>query len=280
MCSKVGLKFSLKGKKPFYRIIIIVSFILTSLCAMLRKTLSFLMIVSLAASCSTGHPATSVLYRDYRIEKDTKKDSSLIHFLEPYSASLNASMNEVIGFSNSNLSARQPESALGNFMADCMKEMAEKKFMTNVDAGFMNQGGIRSYIPKGNITVGKIFELMPFDNLVVLQKLSGTVLQDFLDKAAADGGWPVSKGVTMQIKNKKAVAVMINGKPLVANASYTIANSDYIANGGSDCDMLRGIPQVSKGYLLRDALIGYVKDLTKQGKPLDAEIENRVTNVN
>jgi 2',3'-cyclic-nucleotide 2'-phosphodiesterase (5'-nucleotidase family) len=247
---------------------------------MLQKSFSILMIVSLTVSCSTGHPATSVVYQDYRIEKGAKTDSSFIRFLEPYATSLNASMNQVIGFSNDNLSAKQPESALGNLMADCMKEMAEKKFMVKVDAGFMNQGGIRSYIPKGNITVGKIFELMPFDNLVVLQKLNGAVLQAFLDKAAADGGWPVSKGITMKIKDKKAIAVMINGKPLEANASYTIANSDYIANGGSDCDMLRGIPQSSKGYLLRDALIEYVKDQTKQGKPLEDKIENRVINVN
>ena len=43
----------------------------------------------------------------------------------------------------------------------------------------MNHGGIRSYIPKGNITTGKIFELMPFDNLIVLQEVKGSVLQQF-----------------------------------------------------------------------------------------------------
>jgi len=144
----------------------------------------------------------------------------------------------------------------------------------------MNQGGIRSYIPKGNITVGKIFELMPFDNLVVLQDVKGSVLQEFLDKTAGEGGWPVSTGITMSIKEKKAVQVLIGGKPLDANATYTIANSDYVANGGSDCEMLRKIPKMDKGYLFRDALLEYVAELTKQGKPVESKIENRVTNVN
>ena len=231
-------------------------------------------------SCSSTNQSTSLSFRDYRIEKQNTVDSGLVKMLQPYATTMNASMNKVIGFASINLNAKQPESGLGNFMADCMKLMAEKKFNRKVDAGFINQGGIRSYIPKGNITVGKIFELMPFDNLVVLQEVKGSVLQRFLDKTAADGGWPVSTGLTMDIKEKKAVQVQIDGKLLDENATYIIANSDYVANGGSDCEMLRKIPKLDKGYLLRDALIEYVTELTKQGKPVDSKIENRVTNVN
>ncbi len=239
----------------------------------------FLILVLFSASCVTSYQTTSLNFQDYRVEKGSAVDSSIVKMLQPYSVTLNATMNKVIGFSNNYLAAKQPESALGNFMADCMKLMAEKKFDKKVDAGFMNQGGIRSYIPKGNITVGKIYELMPFDNLIVLQELKGSVLQQFLDKTAADGGWPVSVGLSMGIKDKKAVQVMINGKALDPNETYVIANSDYIANGGSDCDMLRKIPKQDKGYLMRDALIEYVTTFTNQGKPLDYTIENRVTNV-
>lgn len=247
---------------------------------MRRNPTPLLIAVLFVFSCSTPHQSSSLIYNDYRIEKQLKPDSTLVMMLQPYSRTMNASMNKVIGFSSNNLNAKQPESGLGNFMADCMRLMGEKKFGRKVDAGFMNQGGIRSYIPKGNITVGKIFELMPFDNLVVLQEVRGSVLQQFLDKIAADGGWPVSAGVMMGIKEKKAVQVLINGKPLDEKATYIIANSDYVANGGSDCEMLRKIPKIDKGYLFRDALIEYVIDLTKQGQPVDSKIENRVTNVN
>ncbi|MES2005460.1 MAG: 5'-nucleotidase C-terminal domain-containing protein [Bacteroidota bacterium] len=234
----------------------------------------------LTVACSSSQQTTALSYKDYRIEKDLKPDSGLVKMLQPYAGSLNATMNKVIGFSNNNLSAKQPESGLGNFMADCIRIMAEKKFGKKVDAGFMNQGGIRSYIPQGNITVGKIFELMPFDNLIVLQEVKGAVLKKFLDKTASDGGWPVSTGVIMGIKDKKAVNILIGGKPLDENALYVIANSDYVANGGSDCDMLRNITQQNKGYLMRDALIEFVSELTQQGKPVDFMIEKRVVNVN
>ncbi len=247
---------------------------------MYRRNSLVFFCIALLVSCTVPTQITSVSFNDYRIEKNRKTDSSVNAMLKPYAASLNESMGKVIGFSSKEHTARQPESGLGNFMADCIRTMAEKKFARKVDAGFMNQGGIRSGIPKGNITVGKIYELMPFDNLIVLQDVKGNVLQQFLDKTASDGGWPVSSGITMGIKDKKAVNVIINGKPLDANTVYTIANSDYVANGGSDCEMLKKIPQQNKGYLMRDALIEFVSQMTNEGKPLDYSIEKRVVNVN
>ena len=156
--------------------------------------------------------------------------------------------------------------------------MATEKYNTNVDVAFVNFGGIRlTQLPAGNVTTGKIFELMPFDNLLILQKIKGDVLQQVLDLAAAKGGWPMA-GLTMQLKDKKAINVTVGGKPLDINATYTIANSDFIANGGDNADMLRNVPQITNGYLMRDAIIDYIKKLKSQGKNISAHIENRVTN--
>jgi 2',3'-cyclic-nucleotide 2'-phosphodiesterase (5'-nucleotidase family) len=196
--------------------------------------------------------------------------------LMPYKDSLDKSMNEVIGFSIHGLFKKQPESPLGNFMADAIKTMAEKKFNKKIDAAFVNFGGIRSYIPKGDITIGKIFELMPFDNLIVLQELKGVKLKSFLDRVCEKGGWPVSKGITYAIKDKAAIDILINGNAIDNNATYIIANSDYIANGGDNCDMLKNIPKQNINYLMRDALIEYTKMLTQESKPIDVKIENRV----
>lgn len=247
---------------------------------MRRSFFAILLPLLLIVSYPGNSQTTSLNYKDYRIEKRATVDSDLVKMLQPYTASLNASMTRVIGFANTNLTAKRPEGALGNFMADCMKLMAEEKFGRKVDAAFINPGGIRSYIQKGNITVGKIFELMPFDNLIVLQEIKGNVLLQFLDKTAADGGWPVSIGTVLLIKDKKIVSIMIDGKPLNKNATYVIANTDYIATGGDDCEMLRRVPRIDKGFLLRDALIGHVAELTLQGKPVESKVENRVSYAN
>ncbi len=247
---------------------------------MYRNLLSILIINLFLQSCTVSRQSASLNFKDYQIQQSVRVDSQMVDMLLPYAVTLDAAMNNVIGYSNNTLYARQPESPIGNFLADCIKVMAEKKFGKRVDAGFINQEGIRSYFAKGNITVGKVFEIMPFDNMVVLQEIKGIVLIQFLDKIASMGGWPVSKGVTMGIKDKKAVNVQINGYPLDPNKIYVIANSDYVANGGNDCEMLRKIPKQDMGYLLRNAIWEYISAFTQQGKPIDPIIENRVINVN
>ena len=71
---------------------------------------------------------------------------------------------------------------------------------------------------------------------------------------------------------------MIGGKPLDLSATYTTANSDFVANGGDDAAMLRRIPQQNVGYLMRDAIFDYIKLLKSQGKNIRPITEIRVTN--
>ncbi len=238
----------------------------------------FLLLLVTGLSCNTIYQSQSLQYKTYRINEGQQKDSSLLSFLQPYSSNVNKTMNDVIGVADISLDKKQPEGTLGNFMVDAFLAMAAEKYNTKVDVAILNFGGIRlTQLPAGNVTNGKIFELMPFDNLLILQKLKGDVLQQVLDLAAANGGWPVA-GMTMQIKDKKAVNVTVGGKPLNIDATYTIANSDFIANGGADADMLRNVPQITNGYLMRDAIMDYIKKLKSRGKNVTAKIENRVTN--
>jgi 2',3'-cyclic-nucleotide 2'-phosphodiesterase (5'-nucleotidase family) len=227
--------------------------------------------------CNPVYKASTVNYIDYSVQQK-HPDSSIISFLKPYTDSVNNSMNVVIATLAHDIDKKQPEGTLGNLMADGMKIMAEKNYKMPVDAAFINFGGVRlTFLKAGTITRGKVFELMPFDNIIILQKLKGDVLQQFLDHVADRGGWP-SAGITMQIKEKKAVNVMINHQPIDLNKTYTIANSDYIANGGDNCEMLMKIPQINKGFLLRDALIDYFSSFTKEGKVISVQLQNRVTN--
>lgn len=229
-------------------------------------------------SCKTVYQSQSLQHKSYRITAAQAKDSASVQMLKPYTDKVNATMNEVVGVATESLDKTQPEGTLGNFMVDALFTMAAEKYNTKVDAAVVNFGGIRlTQLPAGNVTTGKVFELMPFDNLLILQKLDGKTFQQFLDLTAEKGGWPLA-GVTMQIKNKKAINVLIGGKPLDPNATYTLVNSDFIANGGDNADMLRKIPQITNGYLMRDAIFDYIKKLKGQGKNINATIENRVTN--
>jgi 2',3'-cyclic-nucleotide 2'-phosphodiesterase (5'-nucleotidase family) len=238
----------------------------------------FLIFFVFISSCSTTYQPTAVQYKDYRITQTAPVNPAMAVMLKPYTDSINKSMNDIIVVSATVLEKDQPEGTLGNVLADGMLTMANRLFNTKVDAAFINSGGIRlQALPAGNITRGKVFELLPFDNIIVLQRVSGTVLKQFADHIAGRGGWPCA-GITFQLKNKKAVNIMVGGAALDEMATYTIANNDYIANGGDDCTMLSKLPQQNGGFVFRDAIIRYFSDIAKKGMQLSSKIEKRVTN--
>lgn len=182
---------------------------------------------------------------------------------------------QVIGFAIAPLYRKQPESPLGNWLADCMYLYAQKLFNKPIDAAFVNYTGIRYYIPKGNITIGTLHRVMPYDNEIVILTVPGSIFKTFLNHTASLGGWPAA-GITMLIKDKAADSIWVGNQPFSEAATYTIAVSDYIAKGGNQCSMLKGLPMDTKGYLLRDAMIDYTTTFTQAGKPVTASIENRV----
>jgi 2',3'-cyclic-nucleotide 2'-phosphodiesterase (5'-nucleotidase family) len=248
----------------------------------MKKSSPFIVLIIslLFFSCHTSYNPQSVEYADYRVKQERITDSTMVRLLEPYSKQLYASMNEVIGQVSANLEKHQPEGSLGNLMADAMMFSATKKFKKHIDAAFMNYGGIRlTQIPAGPLTRGKLFELSPFDNYIVLLDIKGSVFKQFLDHIAGRGGWPVA-GMTMHITDKKAQNILIGGKPLNEEAQYTIALLDYTANGGDDSFMLKNLPQQNGGFLLRDELQEYFIQLQKEGKTISAPVEGRITTSN
>ncbi|MCG9898384.1 MAG: 5'-nucleotidase C-terminal domain-containing protein [Hydrotalea sp.] len=250
----------------------------------MKKILSRLSIIGLIVlmiGCGASKTMLPWQYKPVNIQlaKELPSDTSMERWLTGYSGKLRASMDQVIGTTTQALSKAQPESELGNYLADALLEMAKREYKREVHAAFINYGGVRAPLPKGNITVGNIFEVMPFDNLLVLQEMNGKVLQVFLDKIAARGGWPIA-GIEMKIKDKKAVEVKVQGKPLDENTVYVIANSDYVATGGDDNDILKTVPVISSGYLMRDAFIAYTKMQTEQKKNIGSPLQKRISYAN
>jgi 2',3'-cyclic-nucleotide 2'-phosphodiesterase (5'-nucleotidase family) len=230
-----------------------------------------------AVSCNTSYKAENVQYSSYRIQQYDAGSKSLTTIVKPYSDSVNKLMNVVIGYNEAQLEKKSQGNTLGFFITDAYLEMAKQKVNSKVDAAFMNSGGIRlPEIPAGAITQGKIFELMPFDNLMVLLKVKGRLLKQYLDTLAANDD-VIESGMTMQIVNKAVQQVMVGGKPLDIDADYTIAHSDYVA---MNTNMLKNINRSTNGYLLRDALLDYVKFIHSQNKKVTVTNTDRVSYVN
>ena len=244
---------------------------------MLFKRQYFALFFTLSAlSCRTLQVPTSAAYHDYRITDSLTKDAALVSMMAPYRDSVDRSMNAVVGYVEKALEKSQPQSSLGDFMVNALYYGGRVKFGIEPDLAVVNYGGIRlTQVPAGNMTRGKVFELMPFDNLLVLQQIKGDVLKQFLDHTAAAGGWPLA-GVSMEIKDKKATNILIKGQPLDLSKTYNLINSDYVANGGDNAAMLKAIPQKNIGYLMRDAIFDYIASLPNE--TISVNNQNRITN--
>lgn len=132
-------------------------------------------------------------------------------------------------------------------------------------------------IPLGTVKVGTIFELMPFENELVVLTLDGSTVQEFFDKAAEARFAPIANA-TYTTKNGKATNIKIDGKPFDPNRNYTIVTSDYLAGGGDNLSMFKNALKTEKvGLMMRDAIMQHIRQLTAKGLPLGADTANRVT---
>lgn len=245
----------------------------------MKKFFSIFLVISIFfTSCKTTFYLKEISETNKSIDTTLVSiDSNVYNIVQPYSVSLNAKMNETIGQTSAEFTLVQPESTLGNLLADAVLEMAPKYFGQKVDLAIINYGGIRiPSLAKGNISLGNAYELMPFDNYLVLIKLKGSDLQAIFDLMASKKGWPIS-GAQYKIKEGKATAILINNEEIKTDYIYSIALSDYLANGGDDMSMLKTVKQENNNIILRDLFISFFKAKKQTQTPLIPILENRVS---
>lgn len=236
--------------------------------------------ILLIASCGrTWHEATHD-YAGYSIQSTLPADSLLEAYLAPYRQELALTMDDTIAEVGHTLTLKRPESTLGNFMADLLADEAERITGEPVDLALQNYGGVRrNSLHAGPMRMGMIYEIMPFDNQLVVLELDARGLHTLIQHIAKLGGWPVSKGVRFQIQAGIAQAILVNNRPIQEGQTYRVALTDYIANGGDQCGFLTTYPVTDTGILVRDAIIHYCRARQEAGLPLDAVLDGRITQI-
>lgn len=216
---------------------------------------------------------------DVAIDSTITADPEAEAMIAPYRTQVSSKMNEVIGTAATELRKGDYESPLGNFVVDLMLEQTNKMVDTPVDMAQTTNGGLRVPIPAGPVNVGNVFELMPFENEVVILTLDGSTTKELFDFAAKTGISPIANA-TYTVKDGAATDVKIGGKPLDLSRNYTIITSDYIAGGGDNMAMFKKALKTEKvGVMMRDMIINHIKELTANGKQLTADTKPRVTGV-
>ena len=232
--------------------------------------------VSIFWACSPKLQLTSSDKALYPISTDLPKDKGITDYYLPYKLRLDSMMKEIIAVSAVEISRGRPEGPLNNLMTDAMADAGRSQNIS-FDVVYTNYGGLRIPIPKGNIALFKVFELMPFENILTTVQFTGTDMKTFFDYIASMGGDPIS-GATFKIHDKKAQDVKINGQPLDLDKTYTVLTSDYMANGGDGGDIfLKAMGRREYDVKLRDALIIYLRKQNKAGVIINPKNDGRIT---
>lgn len=206
----------------------------------------------------------------------SQKDS-VKTYIKPYHDRINQILDSVLAYAPEKITKTdgQYNTTAGNMLADIVFTEAAPIFKSrsgnSLDFVLLNHGGIRSIISKGNISARTAFEVMPFENTIVVVELSGTSIKKMLAYLLDSGlAHPIS-GVQVILNNDNTLAsVKIQGKPFDENRNYFVATSDYLAAGGDSMIFFKdAISATTIDYLIRNAMIDYFKKVDTVAPKVD-----------
>lgn len=246
----------------------------------LKITGMFFIAVVLTAACAKKQYTLKSI-EVARVEMDSAWQPAAGTAMRALVDSLRTEMTEeiqtVIGTALRTLTKGKPQSLQGNFTADALFDYASGLW-GDVDFAVMNTGGIRSILNRGQITIGNMYEIFPFDNRMVLLELQGKAVVELFDAIAKKEGECLSKNIEVVIKDKTVRSLKIGGKAIDRNRIYRIATIDYLAEGNDRMEALtKAVKVTDSNMLIRDAMIEYIKKQTAGNKAIDSNLDNRIT---
>jgi len=248
------------------------------------KYLLIICLPILIIGCKQQYKLTDSTSANNEISNELSTNDFSETIISPYRNELKNKMDEVINTSLINMEVGAPEGLLGNFVCDLTFTKAKTLSTKPVHFCLLNNGGLRTPLPKGEITRGKIFELMPFENEIVIVELSGDRMIELIEYVktkslmtnSRKAGVPVS-GFRMAINNDKVKEVKIGNETFDQSKNYRIATSDYLANGGDHMDFFKNPISIEKtGFKLRDAILAHIINLKKKNIELNASLDGRI----
>jgi len=178
---------------------------------------------------------------------------------------------------------RVEECTMGNLIADAMLARVADQ---GIQIAFANSGGIRASIDKGDVTMGEVLSVLPFQNTLSTFQTKGQTIIDALENGVSQveevkGRFPQVAGVTFKWDPSVApnegriVEVMFNGAPIDPAATYGVVTNNFVRNGGDGYKMFstEAMNAYDFGPDVADVLAEY---MAAQG-PVAPVLEGRIT---
>ncbi len=219
--------------------------------------LKFLIIFLSGAGLSACSSVTtlSVQSAPIPVTANYEKENSVDSMVAPYKVALEAEMNEVIASAPNDFTRGRPNGSLNNWAADVvLNAMKDSLGQEKSVMSLLNFGGLRNSLNQGDIALKDIFQLMPFDNEIVIIEMPLETIPEIEAYLKASGGEPI--GGARIVEGKLILDELKTGQ-----TSFFIVTSDYLFNGGDKMYFFqKNLAIVYTGILIRDAMIAAAKE--------------------
>ncbi len=238
--------------------------------AVVLKCFGLLLTFILLFSCGQQkNVVTKIEGKKISITETQSEATAIENFIKPYRENIDKDLSQVLAYNPENLEKSKGEwqTNIGNFLADITLTKSNIVFQSrenkSIDICLLNHGGIRTIIPKGNVTARNAYEVMPFENAAVVIALKGTQIAEMVNYIIAEKKPHPLKGLTFTIDaNNVPKNILINNKPLNIETVYHVVTSDYLANGGDNMTFFKlGLNRYDIDYKLRNIMIDYFKEV-------------------
>ena len=225
--------------------------------------LLFLGLNKLAISCEEKNKSLDFI-RGNQIElsEELPQQEEILELIEPYKSKLEEEINTPLCYNPRFLAKNESEleSSLGNLMADICFEAGDSILREvkgrGIDLAVFNYGGMRAPLDKGMVTIEDVFQLMPFENKLVIMELGPDRMKKLIDYLENQKQAHPFSGMRMVMENGQVTRTEIGGQKLDPKKSYYVLTIDYLQNGGGNMTFFKDPDYLYISDLkVRDALI-------------------------
>ncbi|WP_163846812.1 bifunctional metallophosphatase/5'-nucleotidase [Pseudooceanicola aestuarii] len=199
--------------------------------------------------------------------------------LEDLRAKVVAESGDVIDGSRE--SCRSGECPMGNLVTDAMLARVKDQ---GIDLAITNGGGLRASIDAGEVTMGEVLSVLPFQNTLSTFQTTGADIVAALENGVSQledgaGRFPQVSGMSYAFDpaaeaGARISDVMVGGAPIDPEKTYGVVTNNYVRNGGDGYKMFRdGQNAYDFGPDLADVTAEY---LAEQG-PYAPYTDGRIT---
>lgn len=235
------------------------------------------------ASCRSHYEITGLERSRILIDEkyDNRDDAEATAFMTPYKHYVDSIMSPVVGRVAHYMYAEAPESPLSNLLPDILM-WAGKQYGEHPEFGIYNIGGMRASLAEGDVTVGDILELAPFENKICFLTLKGTDVRELFEQIARQKGQGVSREIKLTIgKDGTLRKALIDGKDIDLQKDYRVVTIDYIAQGNDKMEAFKKKTDLNsptdERNNIRYVIMDYLKERMAKGETVSQGIEGRIT---